>query len=805
MSKKNVRGVNVLVAAAVAAALSQVAGAAQQATPTDDALSEVVVYGIAYRNRTDDVEPVLSYDLEFFQRFEPSTAGDMLKRVPSAIFVSDVLEYDAVQLRGLAPGYTQVLINGKKVPGGGLDRSFWVDRIPAELVERVEILRSSSANRSGDAVAGALNIVLRDAYTFDGNYIRAGAMHYDDGKVQPTIGTVLSGDALGGRILFGANMQDRYNPKLKRSDRFDNPVDQEFDSAEDQTDTRDGQDYSANLSYDAQVGSTGRLKIDGFYVKTDREMTEVSTEYNAPTLADADEIADVPGFTKVDQDNWGLGIDYEFEAGGGKNAIDLDLASFQDQNEEYEDTIEYEVEDGVRVWQGTGAEASLFDIEDTDLALKLAHERKLGPAALELGVDLRSKKRDNLLTELEDSLDPDDGDLETDPIELEEDSVVDSRIKEKRIDPYLMFSGGTGALDWEAGLRYETTDIDIRADGNTLSGEVETASRDYARLLPSVHLSWKVGDDSRIRFSAARTVRRPQFDEMLPAQLDGGGEGDNDYYGNVDLKPETATGFDLGIERRLGNRGIVGVNVFYRRVQDLIEVVNTGFPSEDALEGIGDDVFGDEDWAGDFIEDYIDANPGATQFDALPDLIAAVEAEGAEFDPDSFLYSSQNVGKGKVYGVEFDLSTPLTLLGLPDTGFFLNYSLLDSEVRDFLGKRRFNNQARSLYNVGFIHGIPEWTASFGASYRKQGSAFSRVVGEEITTTYGADLELFVEKTFGDNLSLRLSGANLLDASKRENFHKFDNQGDQEGRDYDEYELERENAGPRYQLVVRWAF
>ena len=126
----------------------------------------VVQEEIAYRNRTDATPPVLSYDLEFFQRFEPLTVGDMLKRVPGVAFVSDVLEFDGVRLRGLDPGYTQILINGKKVPGQGDDRSFFVDRIPAELVERLEIVRSASANRSGDAVAGALNIVLRDAYEF---------------------------------------------------------------------------------------------------------------------------------------------------------------------------------------------------------------------------------------------------------------------------------------------------------------------------------------------------------------------------------------------------------------------------------------------------------------------------------------------------------------------------------------------------------------------------------------------------------------------------------------------------------------
>lgn len=65
------------------------------------ALSEVVVTGEpAMRNRTEDVVPTLSYDLDYFQRFEPLTAGDALKRVPSVTFLSDVLESDGVRMRG---------------------------------------------------------------------------------------------------------------------------------------------------------------------------------------------------------------------------------------------------------------------------------------------------------------------------------------------------------------------------------------------------------------------------------------------------------------------------------------------------------------------------------------------------------------------------------------------------------------------------------------------------------------------------------------------------------------------------------
>ena len=95
--------------------------------------------------------------------------------------------------------------------------------------------------------------------------------------------------------------------------------------------------------------------------------------------------------------------------------------------------------------------------------------------------------------------------------------------------------------------------------------------------------------------------------------------------------------------------------------------------------------------------------------------------------------------------------------------------------------------------------------SFTERWADSAYAFSRVLAEEVLVRYGEDLEAFVEKRFGDRFSLRLSGYNLLDASKDEYFDKFDNLPDQIGRDHDEYEVEREDAGPAFQLVARYSF
>lgn len=751
----------VLVAPISCAAIAHEAAA--DASPDPKQLDAVVVQAqIAYRNRTDAVAPVLSYDLEYFQRFEPLTVGDMLKRVPSVAFVSDVLEYDGAQLRGLDPGYTQILINGKKVPGAGNDRSFFVDRIPAELVERIEIVRSTSANRSGDAVAGALNIVLRDAYQFGGRYVRAGAMHFDDGEWKGTYGAVASGEIGGGRLLGGINVQGRYNPKVKRSDRFEEPGG-DFTDREDQDDTRDGDDYSANLSYTRDIG-TGRLSIDGFYVRTDRTETEHSVEYNDPSSTRRDNLLSINDQVEdIDQDNGSLGVEYVFDMAGGRTELDLDHARFDEDTVSTEEESGFDDEDTPPSFDEREGTRTLTDIADRETTFKLAHKRGVGAATVEFGVDWMDKRRDTTLQVSEVSSDEEGAALPP----YEEFERATSRIEESRIDPYLMFSGATGALAWEAGLRYETTDVDVAADE-------DTDSNDYSMLLPSAHLKWDFTEADRLLFSVGRTVRRPNFDQVLPLTLEEE-FGDNDFTGNPQLDPERAWGVDFGYERRLGTRGVFGVNVFYRDVKDLIELVNTGEPSATALGDYEDEV-----------EEFLDENPGADE--TTPGF--------PEFDPDSFVYTARNVGDGKVYGIEFDLSTPLTALGLPDTGLFVNYSWLDSDVKDAFGERRFNNQAKYVYNVGFIHDVRAWGMSFGASYRRQGDAFSRLLAEEVSTHYDGDLEVFVEKRFGERMSVRLTGSNLLDASKDEFFNKFDNAADQLSRDFDEYERARPNPPAR---------
>jgi hypothetical protein len=733
-----------ITALCVASASAAAQGAAPAAAPVE--VEKVVVFGTKYRNRSNETAPVLDYGLDYFQKFEPLTAGDALKRVPSVAFISDVLEYDAVRLRGIDPGYTQILINGEKVPGAGADRSFFVDRIPAELIERVEIVRSTSADRSADSMAGALNIKLRDAYSFDGGYIKGGLLHFDDSEVKPVVGGVYSGAIGGGRFLVGGNVQGRHNPKEKVSFRFEpNGGVFDFDNRQDQTDVRDGTDYSANGSVMFPVGG-GEIKFTGAYVLTDRTESEFSREFDDPvsvSVADLNEIENQ--FEDIRQENYSLGTGFTAPMFGGETNLKFGFARF------VEDTVSTTTAEEFNggVVDEKAIEQETLDTRDEEVSASAAHTFMWDASRLKVGFDFQGKTRDAAVLAADDdcsapctpvlgTLDPVDGGVYA--------------IDEERWDGYVKFNGESGRFDYELGLRIETTDSSVRDENGIFSN-------DYTFVLPSAHLKFTASDDDRFRVSAAGTVRRPSFDVLAPALIEEEPTEDDDFRGNPRLKAERAWGLDVSYERRLGQRGVAGVNVFYRDVTDRIELVSTGL----------------------------------------------VSSSGS-----GFIYEPRNIGDGFVYGVEFDFSTPLWFAGLDDTGVFLNFAWLDSEVTDpaTKEKRRFNDQPEYVLNTGFIQDLPEWAAAFGATYRLQGDAFNSVFSQTVETSYGADLEVFLEKRFGERFVLRATGSNLLNASKDETFFKWDNLPDRlsgDINDVNEFELESEKSGPVFQLTGRYAF
>ena len=86
----------------------------------------------------------------------------------------------AIRMRGLGNGYTQILLDGERVPPG-----FSLDSISPDQIERIEILRAPTAETGARAIAGTINIVTREGYTKRVNDLRLSAA-FENGRLQPS-------------------------------------------------------------------------------------------------------------------------------------------------------------------------------------------------------------------------------------------------------------------------------------------------------------------------------------------------------------------------------------------------------------------------------------------------------------------------------------------------------------------------------------------------------------------------------------------------------------------------------------------
>ena len=93
------------------------------------------------------------YGREELDRFGDTNALDVMRRLPGVNVSSG-----GPRMRGLGAGYTQILINGDPAPQG-----FNLDQLSPSQIERIEVLRAPTADQSAQAVAGTINIILKEA------------------------------------------------------------------------------------------------------------------------------------------------------------------------------------------------------------------------------------------------------------------------------------------------------------------------------------------------------------------------------------------------------------------------------------------------------------------------------------------------------------------------------------------------------------------------------------------------------------------------------------------------------------------
>lgn len=146
-------------------------------TPAPDTIARVEVAGPgALQQRREDTAARISVGRTELLQYGDSTLSAALKRQPGISIGGD----GQPRLRGLGGGYTQILINGDPAPPG-----FALDTLAPELIERVDILRSATAEFSAQAIAGTINVILKKTVHTGQTDLKAG-LGNDQGRWNPS-------------------------------------------------------------------------------------------------------------------------------------------------------------------------------------------------------------------------------------------------------------------------------------------------------------------------------------------------------------------------------------------------------------------------------------------------------------------------------------------------------------------------------------------------------------------------------------------------------------------------------------------
>ena len=488
--------------------------------------------------RTRDVAPAAT------------TASEVLESVPAVQVDAD----GRVSLRGNENVVVQ--INGRPSPIRGEQLAGYLRQLPANTLDRVEVIPNPSARHDPEGMAGIINIVLRQnvdlglsggltlaASTAD-RYTAAGNLGYQQGAA-----TLF--------VSYGFNTDDRDQRGVNDRTRLGaqrSPLgftEQEIRGSEGNS----GHNLNATLDY--RLGERDVLSnalLLNLRGSTDASLSAYSELDGTRQLLDAYERV-----RDSRTDNWM--VDYTLAWKRTLQPQRHELAAEVRVNRMSED-------DRTVLWRQAGVDGGLTDAErnETDaasyqLTAQADYTRSLAERTrLETGYKGTGRWMDRDFTVLKDPMGTGAwvrGELSN---ALEFDEAVNA--------VYGVLSHGTGPVELQGGLRAEHASREF-----SLADAGERFPYRYTSLFPSALASYDLSDRTQVKASYSRRIRRPGTQELnpFPAFFDL----QNVFLGNPRLNPEYTDAVELGVQHS-GRMGNVQLSPFYRRTTDVIRfVVNT--------------------------------------------------------------------------------------------------------------------------------------------------------------------------------------------------------------------------------------
>jgi outer membrane receptor protein involved in Fe transport len=480
------------------------------------------------------------------------SAADILDNVPS---VSVDIE-GSVSLRGSQN--LRILVDGRPSGLVGVENANGLRSLPANMIDRIEVITNPSARYEAEGMAGIINIILKKTKKQGLN----GSFDVNVGYPQQ-YGTAINLNYRRKNFNLFANYGLSYRQSPGSGSLY-----QEFyrnDTTFIQSNTRErertGLSNSIRFGSDYFINDKNTLTASFLYRGSDEE--------NFGKLTYRDYLFNTDNPTGIT-----TRTDDEFE-----DEFELEYAlnykrTFNKKGQELKALIRYE--DNTET-EGSDLQESFFDAENVSTGEPNLQQRSNNregdrnylfqldyvhpfkeEGKFEIGYrgSLRDIKNDFLVEELNNQLwSPIDG--------FSNNLIYDENIHAL----YLILGNKINKFSYQLGLRGELSDVRTE-----LVQTSEVNDRTYSNLFPTAHFTYELPDQNSVQISYSRRLRRPRFRELNPFFTYN--DARNIYGGNPDLDPEFTDSYELGHIKYWGSASFSS-SIYYRHTEGVVERIRT--------------------------------------------------------------------------------------------------------------------------------------------------------------------------------------------------------------------------------------
>lgn len=530
-------------------------------------LDEVVV-------RAETTEVQIRLDKKIYNIGKDLTSGgatvsDALNNVPSVTVDVD----GAIALRGSEN--VKILINGKPSAIAGFGSTDALRNLPAESIDRVEVITSPSARYDAEGTAGILNIILKKEKTLGIN-----------GSISTSISDPLSTNISGNINLrtekFNIfNTTGYYYRKMPGEAHFDNnyfsrtvydpsgnpiTIDPTFDNiVEEREYERKRKGFNTNLGIEYFLTESSSLTASAFYRAGDNGTNTTNDVFNYKNNSLVERnLRSEDG--NSDNNNLQFALNYEnkFDE-NGFHKLTADLQYETSKNDE-SSTIMDEITHPE--YSRLPSEDITENFERTNYLAQIDYVRPIGEnGQFEAGYrgDFNKNVTDYVLRQ----------EVGTSGTFERNDSISNIFTHEQNVNAiYTQYGNKLGEkFSYLLGLRLENTVMkgSVEAEDVTLNQPFDlNFDKNYTGLFPTVNLTYELAESENITLGYNRRINRPWrwFLNPFPSRSSEA----NVFQGNPSLDPAYASAFDLGYLKRW-KKLTLSSSIYYQYETDSFERV----------------------------------------------------------------------------------------------------------------------------------------------------------------------------------------------------------------------------------------